>query len=106
MGGSTWEIYYILEKLFTRVLEEIIDRIKRERTAMIADWVDYEDIDDRRDLLVRFRDAGAIDRRKLTGLRTLLGQAVKDNILYYDPVDGTYGIQGKSLEWGIKRYFE
>ena len=35
-----------------------------------------------------------------------LGQAVKDNILYYDPVEGAYGVQGKSLEWGIKGYFE
>ena len=33
-------------------------------------------------------------------------QSVKDNILCYDPVDGIYGIQGKSLEWGIKGYFE
>ncbi len=47
-----------------------------------------------------------IDRRKLTGLRNLLGQAVKDNILYYDPVEGAYGVQGKSLEWAIKGYFE
>ena len=48
--------------------------------------------------------------RKLTELtgtdKNILGQAVKDNILYYDPVDGTYGIQGKSLEWGIEGYFE
>jgi hypothetical protein len=35
----------------------------------------------------------------------LLGLLVKDNILYYDPVEGLYGIQGKSLEWGIKGYF-
>ena len=33
-------------------------------------------------------------------------QAGKDNILYYDPVDEIYGIQGKSLEWGVKGYFE
>ena len=36
----------------------------------------------------------------------LLGNLVKDNILYYDPVDGVYGVQGKSLEWGIRGFFE
>ena len=35
-----------------------------------------------------------------------LGQAVKDNILYYDPLEGAYGVQGRSLEWGIKSYFD
>ena len=38
--------------------------------------------------------------------RNILGQAVHDNILFYDPVEGAYGMQGKSLEWGIKEYFE
>ena len=106
VGGSAWEIYYILEKLFQYPLEDIVDRIKREKVAMIADWVDYDDIDERRNLLLKFNQKTHIDRRKLTGLRNLLGQAVKDNILYYDPVEGTYGVQGKSLEWGIKRYFD
>jgi AAA+ ATPase superfamily predicted ATPase len=106
VGGSAWEIYYILEHLFHRSLDDIVEKIKREKVAMIADWVDYEDIEARRDLLLKFAGDAVIDRRKLTGLRNLLGQAVKDNILYYDPVDGVYGIQGKSLEWGIKGYFE
>ncbi len=33
-----------------------------------------------------------------------LGHAV-DNILYYYPVEGWYGIQGRSLECGIKENF-
>ncbi len=105
VGGSAWEIYYILEELFQNSLEDIVDRMKREKVAMIADWVDYDDIEDRRNLLLKFRKKNPIDRRELTGLRNLLGQTVKDNILYYDPVEGTYGVQGKSLEWGIKGYF-
>ena len=105
VGGSAWEIYYILEQLFQHSLDDIAAKIKREKVAMIADWVDYEDIEDRRALLARFMEENPIDRRKLTGMRSLLGQAVKDNILYYDPVEGEYGIQGRSLEWGIKGYF-
>ncbi len=104
VGGSAWEIYYILEELFQHSLEDIVDRMKREKVAMTADWVDHDDIDDRRNLLSKFNQNNPIDRRNLTGLRNLLGQAVKDNILYYDPVEGTYGIQGKSLELGIKGY--
>ncbi|MBL0699404.1 MAG: AAA family ATPase [Desulfosarcina sp.] len=106
VGGSAWEIYSILEDLFRLPLEKIIARIKQEKVAMIADWVDYEDIDNRRDLLLKFKSGSPIDRRQLTGRRNLLGQAVKDNILYYDPVEGAYGVQGKSLEWGIKGYFD
>ncbi len=106
VGGSAWEIYYILEELFRHPLEDVVDRMKREKVAMIADWVDYDDIEDRRNLLSKFSQKNLIDRRKLTGLRNLLGQAVKDNILYYDPVEGAYGIQGKSLEWGIRGYFD
>ncbi len=106
VGSSAWEIYYILEKLFQYPLEDIADRMKREKVAMIADWVDYDDIDDRRNLLSKFKQQNLIDRRKLTGLRNLLGQAAKDNILYYDPAEGAYCVQGKSLEWGIKGYFD
>ena len=86
-------------------LEDIVDKMKREKVAMTADWVDHDDIDDRHNLLSKFNQNNPIDRRNLTGLRNLLGQAVKDNILYYDLVEGTYGIQGKSLELGIKGYF-
>ncbi len=106
VGGSAWEIYYILEKLFQYSLEDIVAKMKREKVAMLADWVDYDDIEDRRNLLSKFNQKNLIDRRQLTGLRNLLGQAVKDNILYYDPVEGAYGVQGKSLEWGIKGYFD
>ncbi len=105
VGGSVWEIHFILEELFQRPLDEIITKMKREKVAMIADWVDYDDIEERRNLLAEFNAHNPIDRRQLTGLRNLLGQAVKDNILYYDPVEGEYGVQGKSLEWGIKEYF-
>jgi AAA+ ATPase superfamily predicted ATPase len=105
VGGSAWEIYSILEDMFLYPLEEIVARIKREKVAMIADWVDCDEIEERQALLKRFASSNKIDRRKLTGLKALLGQAVKDNILHYDPVDGIYSIQGRSLEWGIKGYF-
>ena len=105
VGGSAWEIHYILGKLFQYPLDAIIPKIKREKVAMIADWAFN---DEARNGLLRYFRKQPI--RKLTELagtgKNILGQAVKDNILYYDPVDGIYGIQGKSLEWGIRGYFE
>ncbi|MBL0717074.1 MAG: AAA family ATPase [Desulfosarcina sp.] len=103
--GSAWEIHSILEDLFQYPLGIIVSKIKREKTAMIADWAFN---DEARNCLLRHFNKQPI--RKLTELagtaKNLLGEAVRDNILYYDPVDGIYGIQGKSLEWGIKEYLE
>ena len=105
VGGSAWEIHSILEDLFQYPLDAVISKIKREKVAMIADWA-FDD-EARNGLLCHFRKQPF---RKLTELagtgKNILGQAVKDNILYYDPMDGIYGIQGKSLEWGIRGYFE
>ena len=105
VGGSPWEIQYILERLFEIPLTEILDKIKRERASMVADWVDYEDRTLREELLGHFIDKSCIMHSELMGRRQLLGKAVSDNILFFDPVEGVFGVQGKSLQWGIKRYF-
>ncbi len=105
VGGSAWEIHSILEDLFQYPLNTIAAKIKREKVAMIADWT-FDD-EARNCLLRHFSKQPIRKLRELAGTgKDILGQAVKDNILYYDPVDGIYGIQGKSLEWGIKGYFE
>ncbi|MCD6271292.1 MAG: AAA family ATPase, partial [Deltaproteobacteria bacterium] len=38
VGGSAWEIYYILRKLLLYSLDAIASKIKREKVSMIADW--------------------------------------------------------------------
>ena len=106
VGGSAWEIYYILEKLFQYPLETIVAKIKRERLAQVTNWLDVPERTAREQILRRFMDSPVLPQRTLMGAKPILGQAVKDNILFYDPVDGVYGIQGKSLEWGVKEYFE
>lgn len=106
VGGSAWEIYSILEQLFQRPLAEIVERIKREKVAMIADWCFRDPANKREKVLEQFREINVLFIRAFKAEQhEVLGQAVKDNILYYDPVDGVYGVQGKSLEWGIKGYF-
>ena len=105
VGGSAWEIHSILEDLFQYSLDAVISKIKREKVAMIADWTFDDEV--RNGLLRHFRKQPIRKLTELTGTnKNILGQSVKDNLLYYDPVDGIYGIQGKSLEWGIKGYFE
>lgn len=39
-------------------------------------------------------------------LENLLQDAVRNNILYFDPVDALYYPQARSYQWGIKLYFE
>jgi len=31
---------------------------------------------------------------------------VRNNILYFDPIEAIYYPQGKSYQWGIRLYFE
>ena len=56
----------------------------------------------------RFKiDVAFVNREKeMAELRNYLEGRPNAILFLYDPVDGTYGIQGKSLEWGIKGYFE
>jgi hypothetical protein len=54
-----------------------------------------------------FREQPAMHARALMDAPAeVLGQLVNDNILYYDPVDGLYGLQGRSMELGVREYFE
>ncbi len=106
VGGSAWEIYSILEDLFQHSLGDIAAKIKREKVAMITDWIFRDPVGKRETVLSRFVDSPVLGIKAFSPDQLdTLGLAVKDNILYYDPVEGEYGIQGRSLEWGIKEYF-
>ena len=39
-------------------------------------------------------------------LNELLKDMVRNNILYFDPVEAIYYPQTRSYQWGIKLYFE
>ena len=106
VGGSPWEIQYILERLFEFSLTKIVEKIKRERAAMVADWCFQDETNERKKLMKSFLDHSVQPIQAFDPYqRSILGQAVHDNILFYDPVEGAYGMQGKSLKWGIKEYF-
>ncbi len=106
VGGSPWEIQYILERLFETPLTEIVGKVKRERVAMVADWCFQDETNERKRLMMSFLDYSVQPIQEFNpSQRSILGEAVHDNILFYDPVEGAYGMQGRSLEWGIKGYF-
>ena len=74
--------------------------------AMITDWIFRDPGDQLEGVLARFNDTPVLGIRAFSPEQLdTLGQAVKDNILCYDPVEGEYGAQGRSLKWGIKGYF-
>ncbi|CAN2040231.1 AAA family ATPase [Candidatus Magnetomoraceae bacterium gMMP-15] len=105
VGGSPWEIYYILKEVFEHPLTEIISKIKQERTAMIIDEI-REDRQKYEPIFKLFSKKPVISTRDLMNIpKKILGNFVHNNILFYDPVKGAYGLQGKSLEWGVKGYF-
>lgn len=106
VGGSPWEIQSILGQLFQKPLTEVVDKIKRERSAMIVDII-RRDRGRREPLLKMFREQSVISATEVMDAPAeVLGQLVHDNILSYDPVDGTYGLQGRSIELGVREYFE
>jgi hypothetical protein len=39
-------------------------------------------------------------------LKEILRDMVRNNILYFDPIEAIYYPQGKSYQWGIRLYFE
>jgi hypothetical protein len=39
-------------------------------------------------------------------MEDLLRDMVRNNILYFDPVEALYYPQARSYQWGIKLYFE
>ncbi|MEW6377978.1 MAG: ATP-binding protein [bacterium] len=106
VGGSPWEIQSILGQLFQKSLTEVVARLRRERVATIVDII-RRDRERREPLLRMFREKPAVRASELMDAPAeVLGQLVHDNILYYDPVDGLYGLQGRSMELGVREYFE
>ena len=73
---------------------------------MVADWCFQDETNERKRLMKSFLDHSVQPIQTFVSpQRSILGDAVHDNILFYDPIEGAYGMQGRSLEWGIKEYF-
>jgi AAA+ ATPase superfamily predicted ATPase len=111
VGGSMWEIQVLLSQLFKHPLDEVLNIYKKKMRGIIVHYAQF-DADKKQVLQVidEKETAGIKDFEalpiKASGLKEILKDMVRNNILYFDPTEATYSPQGKSYLWGIRLYFE
>jgi AAA+ ATPase superfamily predicted ATPase len=111
VGGSMWEIQYLLGQLFEYSIDKVLPAFKEEMRSLIAYYTEF---DKNKKLVLQVVNEKEIVRSEdledlpIEGpeLKELLRDMVKNNILYFDPTRAIYYPQGKSYQWGIKLYFE
>jgi hypothetical protein len=107
VGGSMWEIQYILSQLFKNPIDKVLTDYKQRILGMITYYITQKERKKREEILRCF-----IDNDNLWAKDTdekdaeLLRDMVSNNILYFDPTLAVYYPQGKSYQWGIRLYFE
>jgi AAA+ ATPase superfamily predicted ATPase len=111
VGGSMWEIQYLLTQLFEHPIDEVLSFYKKKMRGIIAH---YSQFDTKKKQVLHIINEKNIasdrDFEKLpleaSEVKEILRDLVRNNILYFDPTEATYYPQGKSYQWGIKLYFE
>jgi AAA+ ATPase superfamily predicted ATPase len=111
VGGSMWEIQYLLTQLFEHPIDEVLSLYKKKMRGIIAH---YSQFDTKKKQVLHIihekNTANDQDFEKLpleaSEVKEILRDVVRNNILYFDPTEATYYPQGKSYQWGIKLYFE
>ncbi|UCH98202.1 MAG: hypothetical protein JSV88_15515, partial [Candidatus Aminicenantes bacterium] len=111
VGGSMWEIQYLLSQLFDYPLDKVLTLFKEEMKSLIAHYTEFDK--SKKQVLQVVNQKEIVRSEDLEdlpidgpGLKELLRDMVKNNILYFDPTKAIYYPQGKSYRWGIKLYFE
>ena len=112
LGGSCWEIQSLLSDIMYGGFETAMARCKKERESEVVNAVSFNS--EKKQILSLFHNKEQLGGdeiiQKLTfqgdKIKALLGELVKQNILFFDPVEAVYSPQSKSVEFGIKRYFE
>ncbi len=112
VGGSMWEIQKILTDLFNKDLDAVLEEYKKSMRAIIDDYIGFSE--EKEAVLRMFADRAERSRSDLKGrcdlpneeLEEILHNLVSNNILYYDPTEALFYPQGKSMEWGVRLYFE
>ena len=111
VGGSMWEIQYILTELFDNPIDEVLTLYKKKMKGIIAYYIGADDKKEKSLALFLNNESATI--RDFVGagigkdeVEVLLRDMVKNNILYFDPTEAIYYPQGRSYQWGIKLYFE
>jgi AAA+ ATPase superfamily predicted ATPase len=107
MGGSAWEIQYLLGRLFSNPIDDELNLYKKKMRSMIVDYVVRPGQEDIERLLNHFVQNDELSKEMIKPEdEKLLRDLVRNNILYFDPTEATYYPQGTSYHWGIKLYFQ
>jgi AAA+ ATPase superfamily predicted ATPase len=107
VGGSMWEIQDILSDLFSHPLDEVLAAYKRKMGGIITDYIVTRGRKKREKILSYFNHHDRLLKKDINeNDEELLRDMVRNNILYFDPIEAIYTPQGKSFQWGIRLYFE
>jgi AAA+ ATPase superfamily predicted ATPase len=107
VAGSMWEIQDILSDLFNRPLDEVLANYKRKMVGIITDYIVTKGRKKREKILSHFNGHDRLLKKDINeDDEELLRDMVRNNILYFDPIEAIYYPQGKSYQWGIRLYFE
>jgi AAA+ ATPase superfamily predicted ATPase len=111
VGGSMWEIHDILSDLFDKSIDDVLTLYKKKIKSIIAYYIGVDEKKEKILGLFLKKNQATIRDFVHQGLgkdelNELLRDMVKNNILYFDPTEATYYLQGSSYQWGIRLYFE
>ena len=112
VGGSMWEIQKILTDLFSEDVDVALSEYKKLMRGIIFDYAGINK--EKKELFKVIEAKNIVNLNDFEGTRpyeegTLEGylhDMVTNNILYYDPTGAVFYPQGKSMEWGLKLFFE
>jgi AAA+ ATPase superfamily predicted ATPase len=111
VGGSMWEIQNILSDLFDKPLDDVLTLHKKKMKGIISYYIGADDKKEKILGLFLKKDRATIRDFVNEGIgkdevEELLRDMVRNNILYFDPIEALYYPQARSYHWGIKLYFE
>jgi hypothetical protein len=111
VGGSMWEIEDILSELFDKPIDDVLTLHKKKMKGIIAHYIGANDKKEK--VLGLFLKKDRASARDIVDagigkdeVDELLRDMVRNNILYFDPVEAIYYPQTRSFQWGIRLYFE
>jgi AAA+ ATPase superfamily predicted ATPase len=111
VGGSMWEIQNVLGHLFDKPIDQVLTLHKKKMKGIIAYYIGADDKKEK--ILGLFLKTDQATVRDFVDLGIgkdevdeLLRHMVRNNILYFDPLEAVYYPQARSYQWGIRLYFE
>jgi len=111
VGGSMWEIQYLLTELFDKPIDEVLSVYKKKIKGTIAYYIGADEEKEKALRLFLTQEIATIKDFVKTGIKKdrvdeLLRDIVRNNILYFDPTEAIFSPQARSYRWGIRLYFQ